>query len=69
MMAPEFKWPGGLELPLLLVCVFGAVVIAFVLAEAVEDGGKHGRADQEAEAGQEERVRGHDQGPGARTGS
>lgn len=25
-MAPEFKWPGGLELPLLLVFVFGAVV-------------------------------------------
>ena len=68
-MAPEFKWPGGLELPLLLVCLFGAVAIVFLLAEAVEDSGKHGRVDQEAEAGQEERVRGHDQGPEARTGS
>ncbi|MYG28024.1 MAG: hypothetical protein F4213_18720 [Boseongicola sp. SB0677_bin_26] len=68
MMAPEFKWPGGLELPLLLVFVFGAVVIAFVLAEAVEDRALHGRVDAEAEAGQEERVRTHGQGLDARTG-
>ena len=29
-MAPEFKWPGRLELPLLLVFVFGAVVVVFL---------------------------------------
>ena len=67
-MAPEFKWPGGLELPLLLVFVFGAVVIVFLLAEAVEDGALHGRPDQEAEAGLEEPVRNHGQGHDARTG-
>ena len=66
-MAPEFKWPGGLELPLLLVFVFGAVVIAFVLAEAVEDRAVHGQPDREAVAEQEERIRNHDQGPEARS--
>lgn len=65
-MVPEFKWPGGLELPLLLVCVFGAVVIAFVLAEAVEDRALHGRVD--GEAGQEERVRKDGQDQSGRTG-
>ncbi|MYH50288.1 MAG: hypothetical protein F4151_12360 [Gammaproteobacteria bacterium] len=67
-MAPEFKWPGGLELPLLLVFVFGAVVIAFVLAEAVEDRALHGQPDREAVAEQEERIRDHDRGQDARTG-
>ena len=67
-MVPEFKWPGGLELPLLLVIVSGAVVVVFLLAEAVEDGAMHGQPDREAVAEQEERIRGHDQGPEARTG-
>ena len=65
-MAPEFKWPSRLELPLLLVFVFGAVVVVFLLAEAVGDDAMHGRADREAGAGVEgrgntaERGRGED---------
>lgn len=55
MTAPEFKWPGGLELPFLLVFVFGVVVVVFLLAEAVEDDALHGRPDREAEAGIEAR--------------
>ena len=54
-MAPEFKWPGRLELPLLLVLLFGVVVVVVLLAEAVEDDAMQGRADREAEAGVEER--------------
>lgn len=69
MTAPEFKWPGGLELPFLLVVVFGVVVVVFLLAEAAGDDAVHGRADQEAEAGQGERVRNHGRSQEARTGS
>ena len=67
-MAPEFKWPGGLELPLLLVLVFGAVVVVFLLAEAVEDGAMHGQPGRKAAAEQEERIRDHGQRPEARPG-
>ena len=66
-MVPEFKWPGGLELPLLLVLVFGAVGVVFLLAEAVEDDAMRGRPGQEAAAEQVERIRDHDQGLDART--
>ncbi|MYG26980.1 MAG: hypothetical protein F4213_13315 [Boseongicola sp. SB0677_bin_26] len=63
MTAPEFRWPGKLELPFLLVFVFGVVVVAFLLAEAVEDDALHGRPDREAEAGGE--ARGNSAGRGS----
>ena len=69
VMIPEFKWPGAMEVPLLLAFIFGVVLVLWLIAAVTGDDGKHGRADHESVAGQEGRVRSDDRDQAARTGS
>ena len=70
--APEFKWPGGLELPLLLLFVFAIVVISYLLLAPAENKEMPVRLDQGAKTdiedpGDAKRDLNHDVGHKART--
>ncbi|MYE03276.1 MAG: hypothetical protein F4Y03_18780 [Alphaproteobacteria bacterium] len=55
-MMTELKWPGWPELPCLMLFVFCAVLLSFLLLATADEAETHGRPDQGAEA----RIKGGD---------